>query len=203
MKVIFAFGDSITYGVWGPDTSGWSGLLRRELDREQKYYFYSLGIPGETSRGLRDRFAREVAARQRSDDDGYVFLIACGANDATWLNGEQRFKQTQDEYAANMTAVIDEAKRLGGEVLLLNITPVNEEFSREFKGKDKSCLNEYVVTYNRVLAQVAAETEVRLIDVNRAFQERNVPALLTQDGLHPNDEGHRVLFETVTAHLNR
>lgn len=204
MKVIFSFGDSITYGCWGQNTHGWTSLLRSRLDSAGEfpaYYYYALGIPGETSKGLADRFASEVAARRRSDDDGYTFLLACGANDATWLNGDARFKQSIAEYADNMSSIIGAAKKVGGEIILLNTTPVNEEYSREFKGKDKSCLNEYVDKYNLELVEVARSTNVRVVDVNRAFKDRDVATLLIDDGLHPNDDGHKLIFETVKTEL--
>lgn len=206
MKVVFALGDSITYGCWGQETRGWTTLLREYLESQEpypSYYLYTLGIPGETSSGLRKRFVQEIDARKRSDDSSYVYLVACGANDATWLNGDQRFKQSKDEYAENMRTIFSELKNRPGVVYALNITPVNEEFSKEFKGKDKSCLNEYVDAYNHVLAQVSSELEVEIIDVNAAFRNNDFTALFTDDGLHPNDDGHRLIFETVKNYTTK
>lgn len=202
MKVIFSFGDSLTYGAWGRQTHGWTTLLRDYLDTKfeyPSYYYYALGIPGETSRGLVDRFASEVASRRRTDDEAYTFLIACGANDATWLKGEAHFKLDVETYIKNMKVVVDSAKAVGGRIYLLNITPVNENYSREFKGKDKECLNEYVDKYNEAIRLVATNKNVPIIDINSAFEADDIPELITRDGLHPSDAGHQLIFETVTT----
>jgi lysophospholipase L1-like esterase len=200
MKIIFGLGDSITYGAWGQQTHGWATLLREWLDGQTPYpgyYFYSLGIPGETSAGLRNRFEQEMEARKRSDDESFVYFVACGANDATWLNGEQRFKQTTEQYADNMRYILSVIKEKPGKFYVLNTTPVNEEFSTEFGGKDKACLNKYVDKYNDVLTNICNELGVSLVDINSTFKANDIASLLTPDGLHPNDNGHQLIFETI------
>ncbi|MBC7707794.1 hypothetical protein H7Y63_01060 [Polaromonas sp.] len=204
MKTIFLFGDSITYGSWDMVSSGWASRLRNHLDLINKsptYYLYALGIPGETSGGLRARFEPEFLARQRSDDDSYTIVLACGANDATWLNGEGRFKVSKEDYITNMRAVIRQAKQYTKDIYSLNITPVNEKFSAEFKGKDKKCMNEYVNTYNLALSELCEVENVEIIDIHSVFKDLGANDLLTTDGLHPNAGGHEVIADTVISKL--
>lgn len=200
MKIIFGLGDSITYGAWGQNTHGWCALLRAHLDSQEpypQYYFYALGIPGETSAGLRGRFKQELDVRKRSDDESFLYLVACGANDATWLNGGQRFKQSLEEYSNNMRFIFNELRTRPGKVYALNVTPVNEAYSKEFKGKDYSCLNEYVDKYNQALALICDELDIELVDINAVFKSQGVETNITMDGVHPNDEGHNLIFENV------
>lgn len=55
-----------------------------------------------------------------------------------------------------------------------------------------AALNPHVVTFNRELAKLAAETGSRLIDLHRelADERGELPAALTGDGLHWNDAGY-------------
>lgn len=73
MAQIFCFGDSITYGAWDVANSGWAQKLRIYLDKKQEeddsLYFltYNLGIPGEATDSLVNRFLSETKARIRED----------------------------------------------------------------------------------------------------------------------------------------
>ena len=96
-----------------------------------------------------------------------------------------------------MRFIFNELRTRPGKVYALNITPVNEEYSKEFKGKDKSCLNEYVDKYNQALARICDELDIELVDINAVFKSKGVEVNITMDGLHPNDEGHNLIFENV------
>lgn len=200
MHVIYAFGDSITYGAWDMGTSGWATKFRAYLDSrhdEPTYYFYPLGIHGETTDGLKKRFDNELEARRRKDDTTYTFIFAYGANDATWLTDRERFKAAIDDFEKNLQYVINHAKDLNAEIFLIEITPVNEEHSANLVSRNKSCLNEYVDNYNKRLRTVAESSSVNLIELNQKFYNAGLDQVLVKDGLHPTQSGHEIIFEHV------
>lgn len=204
MKVIYAFGDSITYGAWDQQASGWTSLLRQHLDLTEPfpgYYFYELGIHGETTNGLMKRLDNEIEVRQRQDDDSYTFIFAHGANDATWLTGESRFKASIEDYEANLRTAIQKAKSLNASIYILGITPVNEEYSTDLVARGKSCINKYVDIYDSKARAVAQSESVSFIDINGAFKAAGPNNLLVPDGLHPNEAGHKLIFKTVCSAL--
>ena len=97
MAVLILAGDSIMYGSWDPE-GGWPGKLRNFLDaralRENNpvelntsgyVALYNLGIPGDTSRGLLQRFRSEVFPRI-NEEQKTIVLIAIGTNDAQFDN---------------------------------------------------------------------------------------------------------------------
>ncbi|MCQ2559300.1 MAG: GDSL-type esterase/lipase family protein [Clostridia bacterium] len=52
--------------------------------------------------------------------------------------------------------------------------------------------------YSRIVEQVAQKIKCPLIDLRQAFlQERNLKRLYCSDGIHPNQEGHRVIYEEI------
>jgi lysophospholipase L1-like esterase len=204
MHVIYAFGDSITYGAWDMGRSGWASRFRAYLDGRNDaptYYFYPLGIHGETTDGLVKRFENEFEARRRHDDTTYTFLFAYGANDATWLMDKQRFKASIEEYEKNLRTVIDIAQSVTANIYFLDITPVNEEFSANLVKKNKSCLNEYVDLYNDKLHDIARTCGVKVITVNEEFKAEGAANLLVSDGLHPNEAGHDLIYRQVVDTL--
>ena len=119
MAVIYAFGDSITYGAWDVAGSGRASRLRvwidAKADKDAEYYclLYNLGIPGETTRGLVKRFETEIKARDRdSENENAVFIFAFGANDSALLDNEGNFAVSIDEFGSNLAGVIEKAKTI-------------------------------------------------------------------------------------------
>jgi len=202
MATIYAFGDSITYGAWDIQQSGWTGLLRRYLDQLQEhnseYYgvLYNLGIPGETTDGLVKRFESEVMARMGKGEDA-VFIFAFGANDVAFLSDENRFKVSKDNFRKNLIGVLDKALAITPKILLVNILPVVEP-KNDAPGSGKIRLNKHIEEYNGVLKELAERFRFKLLDVNSAFSRPGFEKLFDKDdGLHPNSEGHKLMFEII------
>lgn len=200
MHVIYVFGDSITYGAWDMGDSGWTAKFRKYLDSRNEgptYFFYPLGIHGETTDGLVKRFDDEFEARRRHDDTTYTFIFAYGANDASWRINEQQFKTDIHAFESNFQEIITKAKTVSSEIYLLEVTPVNEEYSGNLVAKNKSCLNEYVDKYNEKLRTLADVNGVNLVAVNQALRSKDPRSVLVPDGLHPSALGHEIIFNKV------
>lgn len=205
MPVILAFGDSITYGSWDEDAGGWTSLLRLWLDAQgdlarRNLFFYSLGVAGDTTAGLRRRFTVEAAARQRAGE-ALDIILAFGANDATFVPSLGRCKVAGDEFEANLGEVLQQAGALGSRILLLNITAVVDEVAGAPPGRDRSRLNQYVQAYNQRIAALGERYGVPVIDVYGKYRESDHRALLSDDGFHPNAAGHAAIYELVRDYV--
>ncbi|MSR71130.1 MAG: SGNH/GDSL hydrolase family protein [Candidatus Taylorbacteria bacterium] len=201
MSIVYIFGDSITYGAWDIEKSGWMARLRLFFDDLQlnnpNYYglFYNLGIPGETTVGLIKRFESETAARGREGEE-VVFIFAYGANDAAFLSEENKFRVSKDDFRHNLSEVIKKASVITKKILLINILPVVEAKNISRNGKMR--LNKYMQEYNCVVQELAIELNVHLIDTYSVFMKVGHEKLLaSDDGLHPNERGHQLMFETI------
>jgi acyl-CoA thioesterase I len=210
MAVIYCFGDSITYGAWDIKNSGWSARLRDYLDDIQlkdpaKYFLsYNLGIPGETTDGLVQRFDIEFAARSKEEEgEESIFIFAFGANDSVFMPKAGTFKVPVERFVGQMERILDTATLHSKKILLLNITPADEAVCAErYAGKDKQRLNKNVEMYNAALAELASKKNIPLVDVYSAYTSADPVTLLSEDGLHPNEAGHKVIFEKVKAALD-
>jgi len=204
MAQIFCFGDSITYGAWDVASSGWAQKLRIYLDKKQKedsnLYFltYNLGIPGETTDDLVSRFLSETKARIREEkQEENVFIFAYGANDAAIIPSQDKFRVDAEDFKNNLENVVDQARKFDNKIFILNITPVNEEFAANPANKDKSRLNKYIEVYNKKIKEIADNKDIYFVDVNSAFMNNDYKSLFCEDGLHPNESGHEIIFNEL------
>lgn len=195
---IFCFGDSITWGSWEKG-GGWSDRLKLsayeyvESHPGQWIEVYNLGIPGDNTRGLRERFSNETSQRIEEETEPF-FIFAFGANDACFIPSQNAFCCPIEEFESNYRIVLAKAKKLSKTISLLTITPVNESSATM---DDQIRKNEFVNKYNAVIERIAAEENIELIDVNKAYLIHNYQSLLCADGLHPNAAGHALIHELV------
>jgi lysophospholipase L1-like esterase len=205
MAVIYCFGDSITYGAWDIQKSGWSARLRDYVDDIQlkdpdKYFLcYNLGIPGETTEGLVKRFEIEFNARSKEEEgEESIFIFAFGANDSVYMPEAGRFKVSKEQFVDNLGGILDMASKHSKKIVLVNITPADEVICAErYAGKDKVRLNKNVIEYNQALAELAKKKGLPLVDVYSVYEAAGPQTLLSEDGLHPNEAGHQAIFDKV------
>lgn len=201
---IYCFGDSITRGESDGERGGWVDRLkteciaRRLAGGEPEDCVFNLGVGGETTRGLRARLAPELSARAAAGARFRVAL-AYGANDAAESGGA--FLVPLEEYVETLSWAVDEARRLGGEVWLVNVTPVapSADGARNRSGRLRS--NAAVARYNAGLAALAARKSAPLVDVDGALRGRDLAPLFAPDGVHPSARGHELIFALARERL--
>jgi acyl-CoA thioesterase-1 len=170
---LLVFGDSISsaYGI-GP-REGWVSLLEERLKREKfDYSVVNASISGETTSGGATRIDDALTRIQPG-----LVIVALGGND-----GLRGLPVTQIQ--ANLTRIVQAAKRRGARVLLLGIRmPPNygPQYVREFEA---------------VYAEVARRQKVPLVPfLLQGVADRR--ELMQQDNIHPTAAAQPVILETV------
>lgn len=80
---------------------------------------------------------------------------------------------------------------------------LNKENILKFLGGSTNRIYQWQEQYNAVLPQLAYETGAFFIDIRRAFLEHLHPEkYICQDGIHPNEEGHRLIADFVYQYLS-
>jgi len=201
---LLCFGDSIVYGEIDEIGGGWVARLKAEclrrvaLDRAPEVLVHNLGLSGETTRGLRQRFEPELAPRMGDTGQG-IALLAYGTNDAAQRGDEPLVPL--EEYRSNLAHCILAARRRGMRVVVVNVTPIAPEQDGRPNQNGSVRSTATIARYNAVLAALAADTGAHLVDVH-ARLVRSAPGWLRPDGVHPNHEGHRRLFELVLPEID-
>lgn len=176
MKKIVALGDSLTAG-FGVDLSGsYPSLLEKKLQENgYQYTVVNAGVSGETSSGTLARV--EWILTQNPE----IVIVETGANDG--LRGvsvrllEENLREIVDLLHENNVAVL-----LAGMKMVWNLGP------------------EYVSQFNEVYPKIASEKEVMLMPF---FLEgvATKSDLNTDDGIHPNSAGYRVIVENIYPYV--
>jgi lysophospholipase L1-like esterase len=191
-KIAF-LGDSITqFGAERPD--GYVNLVLaglKALHIEVIPIF--AGVSGNTSKDMVARIDRDVLRHKPS-----WMLLSCGVNDI-WHGAENPATGVElPKYKANMTRMIDKAQAAGIKVGIMSITVCTED--------PKDPRNLKVKHYTDFLRQTAIEKKCLWIDVGNAVRDeiakrvaegQKQGQLLTEDGVHMNAIGNKVMAETI------
>lgn len=199
MNKILVFGDSIAYGKWDQE-GGWVARLRKDIDVSQNIgkggnlQIYNLGIPGEVMPRLAERFEQELRYRINAKEENLV-IIAAGINDSCPNNWMTEKLTPADTFKDSFKKIIDIGAKQGCRVLVVGLAPVNKE-----RSKGLLFTNERAEEYDSYLSEVCHAMAVPKIDIFQSLLKRGFPSLLV-DSVHPNEEGHMIIFEAIKSSL--
>lgn len=188
-RIIF-FGDSLTAlaGQEAPKehvTMGYVRIVRETLkDRGVEVDWVATG--GHTVPDLLKRVDRDVLAKEPS-----IVVIQIGCNDARRI--------PKDTFKSSLEELIDRLQKANVQVVQCTLTSVGEK--HDGSNKDDPKLDEFA----EIERQVARAKKVPLNDLRKAFvahwKEHNPDnkgsGILTYDGNHFNDAGHRFVAEQM------
>ena len=173
---IVALGDSLTAGYGLLESQSYPALLQQRLDAEgYKFEVVNAGVSGDTTAGGLRRLDWALDGNVR------VLIVALGGNDG--LRG-----LSVDEMKNNLTAIVTRAREKNVVVILAGMeAPPNygAEYAtafrsafREIAGRDR------VIVIPFLLDKVAGQSQLN-----------------QGDGIHPNEQGTRIVAETVWSVL--
>jgi len=206
MKVqIFAVGHSITQGYW--DTrGGWVQRLRTYLDEKtlenpEKFYFevYNLGISGNDTNQIIERFDSEI--EQRIDNDSQtIILLQAGVNDTIYLTSDDALRVSEKKFEKNNYELIRKAKEYTDTIIFVNdgYTAIEGEIPWS---EDKEYSDKRLETYLEIQKKVCEKSNIPLIDFRNIFGKQDWLEML-EDGVHPNNKGHNQIFLKVREKMD-
>ncbi len=206
MSQIFIFGDSITWGAWDLEHSGWVQRLRLEADRHQCAVqglwqpIYNLGISGDTSAGLVRRMRGELIARHESTVSSVV-VVAIGINDSQRSLDGSRHEISATAYHENLKSIASIAHEFTTQVYFVGLTPIQDELLNPNPwDASVSYRLSQAQEFDQVLTQFADENSLPLISLMEEWTNLDFRQLLS-DGLHPNAAGHERTYQRVRSRL--
>jgi lysophospholipase L1-like esterase len=171
------FGDSVIQAAYVKVS--WVTLLKQYLEDKYKDGFinvFNLGIGGNTTGDLLKRFNSEALSRSPT-----TIIFAVGIDDTKYYNPIQ--------FKSNLEKLIKLAKGFTPEIIFVGLVlgdwTGDEPFSRE-----------RTTNYNQIIKEVAESKECKFIQLQDKLNSRDF-----RDGLHPNDQGHRKMFEVIKKYL--
>lgn len=172
-KKLVVLGDSITEGYGVSKTAAFPALVEKKLHDfgKKDWVVINAGISGSTTASALPRLKWQLKANPT------VVMLALGAND-----GLRGFKV--EEIKKNLADTIEYAAKHKVRIILAGIyLPPNygKAYTEQFKNMYSSLAKKYRLTFIPFILNGVAGN----------------PKLNLPDGIHPNEEGHKVIAENV------
>jgi len=202
MKIL-CFGDSITFGEIDTKKGGWVDQLKNDFIRlyadsiRQEITVYNLGVGGETTDGLRARFATEFNARIVKGQRTLV-IFSYGTNDIVIHKNKNTVPIVY--FVRNIKSCIDLVKSSDTSVIISSLIPISDPCDGAINQHNKLRYSKDIKIYNVALKVLAKENNCLYLDIYHEFN-KDKNQLLSKDGVHPNAEGHRLIYQMVKNKL--
>lgn len=174
--IIVAMGDSLTAGLGVSPQKSYPALLEQLLrERGLNYRVVNGGVSGETSSGARSRVDWIISMKPD------LVILETGANDG--LRG-----LAPELVRSNIGEIIEKMRQADISVILAGMQMVAN------MGPD------YVTSFNLIYPELAAEHGVSFMPFfleGVALQ----PELNQDDGIHPNEQGYRIIAGNVLPYV--
>jgi lysophospholipase L1-like esterase len=205
--VVLVVGDSLVQR--GFETNGWVASLARAYARVADVI--NRGYSGYNTRWVRDLMTDDPGLFPPRRDVALA-VILLGANDAARPEGRKsRYATRVEEYEENLRWIVSRFVSEADEtsytrVVLCTPPPIDEEerlrITTEQRGMPADLLDrdaERAAAYADAARRVGENTRVAVADLHAAFlaKGRGWEKALLSDGLHFNQQGQALAFETV------
>ncbi len=204
---IVALGDSITNGVrlaGVKEEETFREIARRELTAKLggPVEVINAGVNGDIVTLALKRLQADVLDR-RPD----LVTVMFGGNEAGFYRPETNgFADTprveREQFQAALNTLVDRLRAARITVVLMTCPPMTERYGgMHLEPYRKHGINFLVRDYAQTMRDVAAEKQVELIEVYRAFDGDRTRLDYFPDGLHPDARGHRVIADLLVERL--
>mgnify|MGYP004632331823 CR=1 FL=1 len=221
MKIL-VLGDSITKGIVYDDIKKkyvFSDKSFVSLLKQDNLEIENVSLMGSTvTKGL------QTLERLGSEVGNYDYTaIEFGGNDCdfNWAeiaenpDKEHYPKNTVEKFVEIYSRIIDEIRDLGKEPVLLSLPPIDsvryfDFISRKINADnilkwlegDRQLITNWHERYNLEVFKTALNKGIPVIDITSRFLEtKNYSKLLCDDGIHPNEQGHAMIAETIMEYV--
>ncbi len=204
---VLVFGASSTEGFWDSE-GGWVARLRRYHDlkkitepSQETAWVSNLGISGDTVDDILGRFDNEVKVRLK-ESANCAIVISIGGNDSSLYAGKEKINFEQ--YVKSSELLIEKAREYSSRILFVGQTICDEKITTPVPWGDIYVTNERRVLYENGLKNVCVRHKIPFIDIFEPFMnETQKGKELLFDGVHPNNDGHQLIFELVQPELDK
>ncbi len=206
---IIVFGDSVSWGSDDKEGGGWVDRLKifilQFLSTKTGRFeeVFNFGNPGILVPDVLD-YLESCCENWLGTAPKYKkvngIIIAIGTNDCvTWKNKKTR--TSPELFKSTMHKIIKLSKKYVNKIAVVGLTPVNELITTPVPWNREYCYkNSNIEKYDQIIKSVCEEENVYFVDVRSEWVKTDYKNLLS-DGLHPNTEGHKKIFEQVRDFL--
>jgi lysophospholipase L1-like esterase len=205
MRVLF-FGASTAQGYWDA-RGGWVDRLKQHYDglqladwSKEQPRVMNLGISDDTAALLLKRMENE--ARARFNPKGIAIVISIGTNNAAIREGKEH---TPEDYADELEEVLAIARSLTSKVLFVGFQGVDETKTNPLPWIDIRFKNARIKLFEDTAKEVCEGADIPFVPVIDRFNKQVAKGvnMHSHDGLHPGENGHKLIFDLVLPELDK
>lgn len=200
MGSLCVFGASSAWGAGDVEKGGWVNRLRLWIDEKNRkgddFYLetYNLGVSGDQTSDLLERFKVESAARHPE-----IIIFSIGDNDSAGRKNATDYRTSPDMFVSNLERLIQQAKKHTQQIIFLGLKPVNETMTNPVSWHSEAYYtNVGIRKYDELLHEVAKKHHVHYLSLDGVLNNDDLG-----DGLHPNSSGHEKIFRHVRRYLEK
>lgn len=199
---VIIFGDSLTFGQ-NDTEGGWVDRLKRETishlvetEGRSKNQIFNLGIGGDTSRGILERFEKELIPRLK---EGWspVLIFAYGVNDSQ-IDGEKE-KVPLSELSNNTQEIIKIARKYTDYIFF--VEPMRLGVDELVWKKTKVYSESRIKRYSKCIEDILEQEKIPFIKTSSLIPDYAREEYTSFDKLHSNNIGHHFIAEQVKKAL--
>ena len=199
-KQVVFLGDSITEEGRTLEL-GFINLLEESLDSE-KFNLIGKGISGDKVSDLLVRYEDDVLV-QNPD----IVFIYIGINDV-WHSYDVGKGSDIDFYEKGLRKIITDIKKRGAKIILCTPTVIGERVTFEDELEVKR--DQELDAFAGVVRNLSSEFNTELLDLRTIFknyivennQNNDYQDFLTDDGVHLNDAGNKLIADEMIKYIN-
>lgn len=166
-------------------------------------YVHIAGFPGATSTDVVKKISSILQSFMHEEFANTV-ILSIGINDTQIFNGTP--KNSIDQYKENIEKIAKIVTEKGCNLVILGLTRIesDEKFLwKPNKYYDNEVISEYdrdlklILDYDAELEKLCKDNKIKYIPMQDILEKEDFI-----DGLHPNKNGHRKIYEYVRRELN-
>lgn len=225
MSEIYAFGDSVLKGVilendkYKVCKNRFSNICENALNVviENKAKFGSTISIGEKS------FEKNIECLDNPNVEYVVLEFGGNDCDFNWkeISENPDIKHNSNvkinEFVNTYTEIIKIIKSKNKKPVLISLPPIDAQkyINRFSKGLNKDNIMKWMnynpcfltnwhERYNIEVFKLAINNNISIIDITSKFlEQKDYSMFICEDGIHPNEEGHKIIAETIKEHIEK
>lgn len=194
-------GDSITYGIGDTATGGWSNMLKNYIvDKDNlkacSNSIHIAGFPGATSSDILNKL--DYIYNSFKDDFFHnIVILAIGINDTQEFNGDSLISIKQ--FCSNIKEIYKYFTQHNAELIIVGLTKIEYDDSYIWKLNDETYNRDLqeIIRFDNELERICKENQIKYIPMQDILKKEDFA-----DGLHPNHNGYKKMYERILDNIN-
>jgi len=212
MTQIFVLGASFAYGVGGKN-GGFADMIKLDMHKRmynrngigKKHELYNFAKPGATIDFVLKTFPNQLKYYGRETHNKIAILLI-GANNAKAIKTPDNYVSTIDEFETYTKKLIYLIKENVNQTIIIGLRPYDETKTMPKQNQltnEKSFFkNERRELFNDKIKSICMEQNVTFLPNSISDKAWIETCLYKDDGLHPNDKGHRLIANEIMKVIN-